>query len=119
MCTSAELHARGAGAVEGITKFVGLDVSKASIEVAVADAGRTPARRWGTVPNSPEAVRKLMAKLGSPEELLVCYEAGPSGYGLYRQLKKMGIACTVVAPSLTPTRHGDRVKTDRRDAVRL
>lgn len=105
--------------MEGITKFVGLDVSKASIQVAVADAGRTPARRWGVVPNSPEAVRKLMAKLGTPEELMVCYEAGPTGYGLYRQLKKMGIACSVVAPSLTPRRPGDRVKTDRRDAVRL
>lgn len=99
------------------TKFVGLDVSKATVSVAVADQG--PARWVGEMPNTPEAVRKLVAKLGGPEGLVVCYEAGPTGYGLQRQLEGLGVTCCVVAPSLTPVRPGDRVKTDRRDAVRL
>jgi len=101
------------------TKFVGLDVSKDTIAVAVADWGREPARYYGMIENKPEAISKLMKRLGKPEELIVCYEAGPTGYGLYHQLKKMDIQCSVVAPSLIPTRSGDRVKTDRRDAVNL
>jgi transposase len=101
------------------TKFVGLDVSKEKIAVGIADRGREPARYWGAIENSPEALRKLMGKLGEPEELLVCYEAGPTGYVIQRQLQKMGILCIVVAPALIPTAPGDRVKTDRRDALRL
>lgn len=101
------------------TKFVGLDVSKETIAVAVADFGREPARYYGQIENTPEAVRKLVKRLGKPQELLVCYEAGPTGYGLYRQLRKLGIECIVAAPSLIPTRSGNRVKTDRRDAVNL
>lgn len=102
-----------------VTKFVGLDVSKRTIAVAVADDGREHARYLGGVENTPEKVRHLMHHLGPAESLLVCYEAGPTGYGLYRQLTKMGITCVVVAPTLIPQRAGDRVKTDRRDAVRL
>lgn len=60
-----------------------------------------------------------MTQFGKPEQLEVCYEAGPTGYGLYRLLLSLGIKCSVVAPSLIPKRAGDRVKTDRRDAVRL
>lgn len=105
--------------MKNTTKFVGLDVHAATIAVAVAEAGRESARFWGQIENTPEAVRKLMNKLGNPEDLMVCYEAGPTGYHLYRQLTAMGITCVVVAPSLIPTRAGDRVKTDRRDAVRL
>ena len=101
------------------TRFIGLDVSKQTIAVAVADQGREKARYYGGVENSPEKVRHLMHNLGPTEELLVCYEAGPTGYGLYRQLTRMGIACMVVAPSLIPQRVGDRVKTDRRDSLRL
>ncbi|MDN5366527.1 MAG: transposase [Thermacetogenium sp.] len=101
------------------TKFVGLDVSKESIAVAVADWGRKPARYWGQIKNTFEEVRKLMERIGEPENLQVCYEAGPTGYELYRFLKNLGIHCVVVAPSLIPTRSGDRVKTDRRDAVNL
>lgn len=105
--------------MKGTTKHVGLDVSKATIAVAVADAEGGAPRYWGQIANTPEAVRKLMTKLGDPQSLQVCYEAGPTGYGLYRQLCDMGIQCIVVAPSLIPVRAGDQVKTDRRDALRL
>ncbi len=101
------------------TRFVGFDTSKASIAVAIAESGRDPARYWGAIPNTPEAVRHLLGQLGPAGSLQVCYEAGPTGYGLYRQLTAVGIACTVVAPALMPRRPGDRVKTDRRDALRL
>lgn len=101
------------------TKYVGLDVSKDTIAVAIAEAGRERARYWGTIQNEPAAVRKLIRQLGKKEELEVCYEAGPTGYGLYRLLKDMGVSCVVVAPSLIPARPGERVKTDRRDALRL
>ncbi len=105
--------------MERITRFVGLDTSKASIEVGIADNGRERGRNWGSIANTPEKVRRLIESLGSKEELLVCYEAGPTGYGLQRQLTRLGVKCVVVAPSLIPKRPGDRVKTDRRDAVRL
>lgn len=101
------------------TKYVGLDVSKETIAVAIAEAGREKARYWGTIPNEPQAVRKLIRQLGKKEELEVCYEAGPTGYGLYRLLNDMGVSCAVVAPSLIPARPGNQVKTDRRDALRL
>ena len=61
----------------------------------------------------------LIAKVGGPEGLAVCYEAGPCGYDLLRFLESMGVACWVIAPALTPVRPGDRVKTDRRDARKL
>lgn len=100
------------------TRFVGLDVHAETIAVAVAE-GRGHVRALGTIPNRPEAVRRLLGKLGKPAELRVCYEAGPTGYALYWQLTAMGIACEVIAPSLAPAKAGDRVKTDRRDAERL
>src|SRR5258708_40370905 len=71
------------------------------------------------IPNREESVRKLVKKLGPVEQLRFCYEAGPTGYVLYWQLTKMGAACTVVAPTLVPVKAGDRVKTDRRDALKL
>ena len=101
-------------------RYIGLDVHKDSITIATADPGREPARKFKTIPN--DGIRLLKAlELLKPRggELLVCYEAGPTGYGLYRRLRKAGIDCRVVAPSLVPMRAGDRVKTDRRDAVRL
>jgi transposase len=101
------------------TKFVGMDVSKDKIAVAVAGSGREPARYWGEIPNRIEYVRKLIGRLGETEQLQVCYEAGPTGYMLERQLVSMGVACVVVAPSLIPKQSGNRVKTDRRDALRL
>jgi transposase len=101
--------------------FVGLDVHKATISVAVARGERGgEVRHWGTVPHRSDHVRKLVEKLGTGgRRLHFCYEAGPCGYGLYRQLVELGHDCIVVAPSLIPVKAGDRVKTDRRDAVML
>lgn len=99
-------------------RFVGLDVDAESIAAAVAESGKA-VRSVGSVANRPEAVRKLMRRLGRPDQLRVCYEAGPTGYGLYWLLSGMGIHCDVVAPSLIPRKPGDRVKTNRRDAEKL
>jgi transposase len=100
-------------------RYVGLDVHRDTIAVAVADSGRAGAESLGTIPHREEAVARLMRRLGPARTLRVCYEAGPCGYGLYWQLAGLGIACAVVAPTLVPVRTGDRVKTDRRDAVKL
>jgi len=75
--------------------------------------------RWGWVPNQAEGVRKLIARLGPADRLRVCYEAGQCGFVLYWQLQQMGVHCSVIAPSLIPRRSGERVKTDRLDALRL
>ena len=99
-------------------RFVGLDVHAQSIAVAVAEA-RGEVRSVGVIPNDPEAVRRLIRKLGKPEQLRVCYEAGPTGYVLYWQLTQLGVHCEVVAPTLVPVKAGDRIKTDRRDAQKL
>ena len=101
-----------------IMRYVGMDVHAETIAVAVVDADGTE-RDVGVIPNRPEAIRKCVKKLGPPEGLHCCYEAGPTGYVLYWQLVRMGIECTVVAPTLIPTKAGDRVKTDRRDARKL
>jgi transposase len=71
------------------------------------------------LPNRPEAVRKLIEKLGGSKNLKVCYKAGPIGYALYWQLTNLGVDCEVIAPSLIPKKAGDKVKTDRRDAQKL
>ena len=105
--------------MKDVQKFVGLDTSKDTIAVAIADSGRGEPRFHSTIQNKPENIRKLMKKLGDPENLLVCYEAGTTGYGIYRLLLSMGIECMVVAPTLIPKRSGDRVKTDKRDSIRL
>lgn len=98
--------------------FVGLDVHAETIAVAVAEPGGE-VRSHGIIPNRVESVRKLVRKLGPIQLLRVCYEAGPTGYALYWQLTQMGVVCEVIAPSLVPTKAGDRVKTDRRDAEKL
>lgn len=99
-------------------RFVGLDVHAETIAVAVAEPDGQ-VRPLGIIPNRPEAVGKLMKKLGPAQKLRVCYEAGPTGYVLYWQLTALGIHCDVVAPTLIPVKSGDRVKTDRRDAAKL
>ena len=101
------------------TTFVGLDVHKDSIAVAVARRNDKDVEELGVIPNSPQAIAKLVRKLGEPKSLRFCYEAGPCGYGIYRQLIAMGCSCMVVAPSLVPRKPGERVKTDRRDAKKL
>ena len=102
------------------SKFVGFDVHKASIAVGIAAADRGEAGLYGTIENAPGAYLKLAKKLSKGgEDVLFCYEAGPCGYEIYRQLTKAGYNCMVIAPSLIPKKAGDRVKTDRRDAVSL
>lgn len=98
--------------------FVGLDVHVATIAIAVAYA-QGPVEDRGQTRNEPRLIAKRLRALGDPATLRVCYEAGPTGYTLWRQLTGLGIACQVVAPSLIPVRPGDRVKTDRRDAAKL
>jgi transposase len=106
---------------EDRTVCVGLDTHKAKIAVAVAEPGRSGEVRFqGEIANQPDAVRCLLERLGKKHgQLEVVYEAGPCGYSLHRQITALGHSCTVVAPSLVPVRAGNRVKTNRRDAVTL
>lgn len=101
--------------------FIGLDVHKATISVAIAQEDRGgEVGHWGTISDHPDHVRKLVEKLGTGgNHLHFCYEAEPCGYGLLCQLGELAHDCIVVAPSLIPGKAGDRVKTDRRDAVML
>ena len=99
-------------------RFIGLDVHADTIAAAVAEPDGE-VRPLGNIPNRLESIRKLIAKLGPAKQLKACYEAGPTGYVLYWQLTRMGAKCEVVAPTLVPVKSGDRVKTDRRDALKL
>lgn len=100
------------------TRHVGFDVDSERIAVAVAEPDGQ-VRSLGEIPNRDESVRRLVKKLGPASRLRVCYEAGPHGYGLYWLLTKLGVHCDVVAPTLVPVKPGDRVKTNRRDALKL
>ena len=101
-------------------QYVGLDVHKDTIVMAIATEGQAEAVIWGTFPHDVAQVIKQLKKLVSDVSLLrVCYEAGPTGFGLSRRLLAAGIECVVIAPSLVPQQAGLRVKTDRRDARRL
>lgn len=100
--------------------YVGLDVHKDSITIAVARTAREPAESWKTIPyDGVRLVKALNLLVQDRHALRVCYEAGPTGFGLCRRLRQAGIDCIVVAPSLVPGKPGDRVKTDRRDARKL
>jgi transposase len=101
--------------------YIGLDTSKLRNAVAIAEAGRGGELRYlGEIDNTPTATGKLVRKLASKHAaLMFCYEAGPTGYGLYRQITSLGHDCIVVAPSLIPQKPGARVKTNRRDALSL
>jgi len=105
--------------MQKVTTWVGLDVHAERIVIAALEGqNREPEVR--DIPNEPKAIRRTLQRLGAVAyDLRCCYEAGPCGYAVHRQLSAMGIACDVVAPSLIPVRVGDRVKTDRRDALKL
>jgi len=102
-------------------KFIGMDVHKNSITIAIADLdSRGPARSYGTINNDLSALDKFCRKMVSTaSQLHFVYEAGPCGYGIYRHLTEKGFDCMVVAPSLIPKKSGDRIKNDRRDAKML
>jgi len=102
--------------------YIGIDVHKDTIVVAVALPGRHNASYRCKICNTPKAVDRLlnqMSKEFDGEVLLWGYEAGPCGHGLYRQITAFGHDCQIVAPSLLPKKASDRIKTDRRDAVKL
>jgi transposase len=99
-------------------RFLGLDVHAETIAAAVAEPDGE-VRSLGTIANREDSIRKFIKKLGSSEQLRACYEAGATGFILYWQLTQLGVECTVVAPTLVPKKPGDRVKTDRRDALKL
>ena len=101
--------------------FVAFDVAKKKHAVAIAEGGRTGEVRFlGDVENSTLPIERTIKKLAERYEWLhVCFEAGPTGYGLYRQIQAFGHNCMVVAPALIPKRAGERIKTNRRDAVTL
>jgi transposase len=105
--------------MKDFSTFIGMDVHKETIAVAIGEKHGTP-RYYGEIANTAEAITKLVKKVASNGgRAAFCYEAGPCGYGVYRQITDMGYRCDVVAPSLIPKKAGDRVKTDRRDAVTL
>lgn len=102
--------------------YVGLDVHKDTIVVAVADGNGSEARSFGTIGNNTADLERLLRRLTAAHpgrRWIFCYEAGPCGYPLARRLRRLGHVCHVIAPSLIPRRAGDRVKTDRRDALQL
>jgi transposase len=98
---------------------IGLDVHDESISVATIHRDAPEPEYLCAISNNPDAIRKLVKKFGDPKKIRVCYEAGPCGYVIYRQLTQMGIKCVVAAPSLIPTKPGDRIKTNKRDAKKL
>ncbi len=108
--------------MEQASRFVGMDVHKDTIVVAVTASGEVgKATAYGTFPNTAASLERLVRRLRQAGDgpLWFCYEAGPCGYGIHRTLTKMGEDCMVVAPSMIPRKSGDRQKTDKRDASSL
>jgi len=104
--------------------YIGLDVHREAVAIAVAEqGGKGEVRDYGQISNDLHALEKFITRLrqthGKRVTLRACYEAGPCGFGVARRLQQLGVECAVVAPSLTPTRAGDRLKTDKRDARKL
>jgi transposase len=106
--------------VTQVTTYVGIDAHKKDLFIAML-IGTQPTPVTWTVPNQPSAVRRLMRKLEreAPGPVRACYEAGPCGYALQRQLTTPRVSCQVIAPALVPRKPGERVKTNRRDARKL
>ena len=100
-------------------RYVGLDVHKETIVIAIAGAGDLPAEIWKTISYEPPRLLRELKRLGPSANLKVCYEAGPTGFGLQRFLEQHQVECLVIAPSLVPVQSGSRIKTDRRDARKL
>ena len=102
-------------------KFIGMDVHKKTITIAIIDEGRqNQSRIYGTIANDLDALDKFCRKMVSTStRLYFVYEAGPCGYGIYRDLTDKGFDCMVAAPSMIPRKSGDRIKNDRRDATML
>src|ERR671920_473655 len=115
------LAAGGRAVGQHTEAFVGIDAAKARNAIAVAEGGRGGEVRYlGEVDASEPGMRRVVARIAAKyDRVHFCYEAGPTGYGLHRLITGLGHACTVVAPSLIPRKPGDRVKTNRRDAVAL
>jgi transposase len=105
--------------MKGSVVYVGLDVHKDSIAIAVAHAGRAEPRFVGTCGPELRELLKALSHLGTASDILIAYEAGPSGFALARQLAAGGWRCQVIAVSKTPRKPGERIKTDRRDALAL
>ena len=99
-------------------RFVGLDVHKDTVTIAVAEPGTAAPEVLAVVPHELGAIVRQLRKLGKASELQCCYEAGPTGTQLCRSLRAKGYDCIIVAPSMIPQKAGDRVKTDRRDAIK-
>ena len=101
------------------TRYIGFDVSAETIVIAEARPGRDRARDLGTIPYRLESVTPWVRRQPDASTLLICYEAGPTGFGLARHLLRLGVTCEVIAPGFMPHRATDHVKTDRRDARNL
>jgi transposase len=115
------LMAGGRAVADYREAFVGIDVAKLRNAIAIADSGREgEVRFFGEVDASDQSMRSVIQRIaGRFDRIHFCYEAGPTGYGLYRLIRSLGHECMVVAPSLIPRKPGDRVKTNRRDALAL
>ncbi len=105
--------------MEQYTRYMGFDVSAETIVIAEARPGRDRARDLGTIPYRLDGVTQWVQRQSDAATILVCYEAGPTGFGLARHLRGLLVACDVIAPGLIPQKAADRVKTDRRDARKL